>query len=83
MHLLDLRIRELLSVIVRCGMMGCGCQANNQWKLDAEIQADPSKTSFYYALRASVGVLMVLDPQGNVATRGTATASMDCLFEMV
>ena len=36
-----------------CVVMGCASQANNQWKLDVEIHADPSKTSFYCALKAS------------------------------
>ena len=51
-----------------CGIMACGYQVNNQWRLSAEIQANSSQTSFYCALRASVGVLMVLDPQGKVTT---------------
>ena len=43
--------------------------ANNQHQLDEEICKNPRKTSFYRAIKACVGVLLILDQDATPFTR--------------
>ena len=46
-----------------------GAYANNQHDLQAEIQQNPRKTSFYRAIKLCAGVLLILDSDATPFTR--------------
>eukprot|EP00931_Biecheleriopsis_adriatica_P101262 TRINITY_DN7643_c0_g1_i1.p1 TRINITY_DN7643_c0_g1~~TRINITY_DN7643_c0_g1_i1.p1 ORF type:complete len:691 (-),score=128.07 TRINITY_DN7643_c0_g1_i1:187-2259(-) len=58
----------LRHLAVECAYWVCA-YANNQWELSAEIQQDPSRTSFRKAMALSVGTVSVVDAEAETFRR--------------